>query len=114
MEIVLQNMCEANSDETIRGATNFFQLILQNLSYDNLNDIFDNIYEDFRIDGDYEYNVYNLIYNNIYVQIVSDSDYIQSEIIFKYIESQISINDLTLIKNTLFSAFDKNKKFYER
>jgi len=83
-------------------------------TYDNLNDIFDNIYEDFRIDGDYEYNVYNLIYNNIYVQIVSDSDYIQSEIIFKYIESQISINDLTLIKNTLFSAFDKNKKFYER
>jgi len=85
-----------------------------NSTYDNLNDFFDNIYEDFRIDGDYEYNVYNLIYNNIYVQIVSDSDYIQSEIIFKYIESQISINDLTLIKNTLFSAFDKNKKFYER
>jgi len=59
-------------------------------TYDNLNDIFDNIYEDFRINGEDEYNVYNLIYNNIYIQIVSDSDITQSEIIFKYIESQIT------------------------
>ena len=56
--------------------------------------------------GEDEYNVYNLIYNNIYIQIVSDSDVSQSEIIFKYIESQININDLNLIKKTLFSAFD--------
>jgi len=75
-------------------------------TYDNLNDIFDNIYEDFRIDGEEEYSVYSLIYNNIYIQIISDSDITQSEIIFKYIEYQISINDLNLIKKTLFSAFD--------
>jgi len=52
-------------------------------TYDNLNDIFDNIYEDFRIDGEEEYSVYSLIYNNIYIQIISDSDITQSEIIFK-------------------------------
>jgi len=74
-------------------------------TYDNLNDIFDNIYEDFRINEE-EYSVYSLIYNNIYIQIVSNSDITQSEIIFKYIESQININDLYQIKKTLFSAFN--------
>jgi len=78
-----------------------------NTTYDNLNDIFDNIYEDFRIYDEEEYSVYSLIYNNIYIQIISDSDITQSEIIFKYIESQCNINDLDLIKKTLFSAFDR-------
>jgi len=79
-------------------------------TYDNLNNICDNIYEDFRIDGGEEYSVYSLIYNNIYIQIVSDSDITQSEIIFKYIESQININDLDLIKKTLFFAFTPLKR----
>jgi len=78
-----------------------------NTTYDNLNNIFDNIYEDFRIYDEEEYSVYSLIYNNIYIQIISDSDITQSEIIFKYIESQCNINDLDLIKKTLFSAFDR-------
>jgi len=78
-----------------------------NTTYDNLNDIFDNIYEDFRIYDEEEYSVYSMIYNNIYIQIISDSDITQSEIIFKYIESQCNINDLDLIKKTLFSAFDR-------
>jgi len=77
-----------------------------NTTYDNINDIFDYIYENFRINGEDEYSVYSLIYNNIYIQIISDTDITQSEIIFKYIESQISINDIDLIKKTLFSAFD--------
>jgi len=46
------------------------------------------------------------MYNNIYIQIVTDSNITQSEIIFKYIESQSNINDLDLIKKTLFSAFN--------
>jgi len=78
-----------------------------NTTYDNLNNIFDNIYEDFRIYDEEEYSVYSMIYNNIYIQIISDSDITQSEIIFKYIESQCNINDLDLIKKTLFSAFDR-------
>jgi len=78
-----------------------------NTIYDNLNNIFNNIYEDFRIDGEEEYSVYSMIYNNIYIQIISDSDITQSEIIFKYIESQCNINDLDLLKKTLFSVFDK-------
>jgi len=77
-----------------------------NSTYDNLNNIFDNLYEDFRIDDEEEYSVYSLMYNNIYIQIVTDSNITQSEIIFKYIESQSNINDLDLIKKTLFSAFN--------
>jgi len=36
-------------------------------TYDNLNNIFNNIYEDFRIDNEDGYSVYSLIYNNIYI-----------------------------------------------
>ena len=77
-----------------------------NTTFDNLNNIFDYIYKDYTIDDEEEYCVYSVIYNNIYIQIVSDSDITQFNITFKYIESQIDINDLNLIKKTLFLAFD--------
>ena len=78
-------------------------------TYDNLINILDYIYPDYINSCEYGYNiyycVYSIIYNNIIIQITSNSDITHSSIIFRYIESQIDINDLNLIKKIFFLAF---------
>ena len=78
-------------------------------TYDNLINILDYIYPDYINSCKYGYNiyycVYSIIYNNIIIQITSNSDIIHSSIIFRYIESQLDINDLNLIKKIFFLAF---------
>ena len=80
-----------------------------NITYDNLINILNYIYPDYINSYKDGYNiyycVYSIIYNNIIIQITSDSDITHSSIIFRYIESQIDINDLNLIKKIFFLAF---------
>ena len=81
--------------------------------YNNLINIFNYIYPDYINSCEDGYNiyycVYSIIYNNIIIQIISDSDITYSVIIFKYIESQININDLNLIKKIYFSILNMYK-----
>jgi hypothetical protein len=72
------------------------------ITYTNIINILNYIYPNYITS---EKNMYSVIYNNIIIQITSDSDITQSNIIFRYMESQININDLNLIKNTFFIAF---------
>ena len=79
------------------------------MTYDNLINILDYIYLDYINSCEDGYNiyycVYSIIYNNIIIQTTSNSDITYSSIIFRYIESQIDINNLNLIKKIFFLAF---------
>ena len=68
------------------------------LTYDNIIDIVDYIYEDYIKDGQDGLCFFSFIYNNIIVYIQNDSEISIPYIEFKYVKSQINESDLNTIK----------------
>ena len=77
------------------------------LTYDNIIDIVDYIYEDNRTGGQDGLCFFSFIYNNIVVYIQNDSEISIPYIEFKYVKSQINECDLNTIKKT-FNFLNKN------
>lgn len=77
------------------------------LTYDNIIDIVDYIYEDNRTGGQDGLCFFSFIYNNIIVYIQNDSEISIPYIEFKYVKSQINECDLNTIKKT-FNFLNKN------
>jgi len=77
------------------------------LTYDNIIDIVDYIYEDNRTGGQDGLCFFSFIYNNICVYIQNDSEISIPYIEFKYVKSQIDESDLNTIKKA-FNFLKKN------
>ena len=77
------------------------------LTYDNIIDIADYIYEDYIKDGQDGLCFFCFIYNNILVYIQNDSEISKPYIEFKYVKSQINESDLNTIKKA-FNFLNKN------